>query len=334
MNSKNDLRARYVYAVTRHLPQKIRTDVEKELDSLISDMLDERCGENESTEKDIKIVLLELGTPGELAAKYSGDEQKVLLSGIYYIYYKKMLKLVLPIVAAAVALGMFISILADPPEVSVFYIIPLLFGKVIGGAIAGVWQAFAIITVIFVILERTKADLNTSDFSTLPEVPKQVERIKPYEPIFGIFFSIVAALVFLGFPQIIGWHSTDGIWTPVFDAAVLRSLWLPIILWTVFGIIIESVKLIEGQNTKRLAITTVVGNLLIIFCVAVVFLNNNIINQDLMPLIESTFGDNGENFIPKLISSAHLIFFGIVSIALIIETLTVIVKACKYSKSQ
>ena len=29
MNNKNDLIARYIYAVTRHLPAKIRDDVEK-----------------------------------------------------------------------------------------------------------------------------------------------------------------------------------------------------------------------------------------------------------------------------------------------------------------
>ena len=56
--TKNNLIERYIYAVTRHLSPKIRDDVEKELDGLISDMLEERCGDILPTDKDIKIVLL------------------------------------------------------------------------------------------------------------------------------------------------------------------------------------------------------------------------------------------------------------------------------------
>lgn len=34
---------RYIYAVTKKLPQKQREDIEKELRTLIDDMLEERC---------------------------------------------------------------------------------------------------------------------------------------------------------------------------------------------------------------------------------------------------------------------------------------------------
>lgn len=76
---KNDLTERYIYAVTRRLPRKQREDVSMELRGLIDDMLDERCGDVVPTEKDIRVVLTELGTPQELYARYDEEADKCLI---------------------------------------------------------------------------------------------------------------------------------------------------------------------------------------------------------------------------------------------------------------
>lgn len=68
----HDLIERYIYAVTKRLPYKTREDVAQELRTLIDDMLKERCGEITPTQKDVKIVLTELGTPDELYEQYGG----------------------------------------------------------------------------------------------------------------------------------------------------------------------------------------------------------------------------------------------------------------------
>ena len=57
---------RYLYAVTKQLPAKSRRDIERELRSLIGDMLEERCGDIAPTERDIRVVLTELGTPTDV----------------------------------------------------------------------------------------------------------------------------------------------------------------------------------------------------------------------------------------------------------------------------
>lgn len=54
---KNDLIERYIYAVTKRLPQKVQKDISDELRTLIDDMLVERCGELVPEEKDIRVVL-------------------------------------------------------------------------------------------------------------------------------------------------------------------------------------------------------------------------------------------------------------------------------------
>lgn len=59
----NDLIERYIYAVTKRMPNKYKKDVSDELRTLIEDMLDERCGNLTKSEKDIQVVLTKLGTP-------------------------------------------------------------------------------------------------------------------------------------------------------------------------------------------------------------------------------------------------------------------------------
>ena len=83
----NDLIERYLYAITRRLPAKQRADVADELRTLISDMLDERCGDFPPTGKDVRVVLTELGTPGEMVRKYTADENACLIGQPYYAQY-------------------------------------------------------------------------------------------------------------------------------------------------------------------------------------------------------------------------------------------------------
>ena len=99
---KNDLKERYIYAVVRNLPLKARADVERELEGLIAEMLEERRG-NGPGGGDIEYVLNQLGSPDELALKYSSDEQTALISGRNYLAYKRVLMTWLPIVVAIVA---------------------------------------------------------------------------------------------------------------------------------------------------------------------------------------------------------------------------------------
>ena len=100
-----DLKERYIYAVTRNLPRASRQDIERELDTLIEDMLEARCGKDAPTEKDLRVVLTELGTPAELFRKYSPDAGKALIGEGYYPQYKGFLKLLLPLIAGGLLIA-------------------------------------------------------------------------------------------------------------------------------------------------------------------------------------------------------------------------------------
>ncbi len=328
----NELIERYIYAVTRHLPQKQRTDVEQELESLISDMLDARCGAITPEEKDVRVVLTELGSPWELAAKYAGEEKKALISGEYFLIYKRVLKIVLPIAAAAVAFAGILNVFSGAAlEGGALQAAITMMAQSIGGAFGGLLQAFAIITFIFAVLERKKVKFNEGDFiSSLPQVPKTNARIKPGEPISGMVMCVVMTLVFIGFPQIIGGSVNGSGWFPLFDTQAVRSVWFLFVLWAVLGIGKEIVRLIEGCYTRRVLIVTVAADLLTLGCAAGIFLQSRLINPDFgSRLIFLAFE---EPALKNIFAHFNLFIFGAVVFALAIDIVTTTVKTLKYDR--
>ncbi len=85
----NSLIERYIYDVTRRLPEASRADVKKELNVNISDMLPEK-----HTEEDVKKVLISLGEPRILANGYR-TKQRYLISPEKMDDYLRILKIVL-----------------------------------------------------------------------------------------------------------------------------------------------------------------------------------------------------------------------------------------------
>ena len=329
----HELIDRYIYAVTRRLPLKLRADVEKELASLISDMLEARCGAVTPTEKDVRVVLTELGAPGALAAKYSGDEGSALIGGEYFLVYKFVLKLVLPIAAAGIAFASVLALLLDGgPAAHSLVDIATAILQPIGSAFAGAIQAFAIITFIFAVLERKKVSFGGADFiDALPLVPVKDERVKPWEPIAGMALCVVMALVFLAFPQVMGGWMDGAGWIPALDTTVMRSFWLPIALWAVLGIGKEILRLVEGRYTRRLGIAAAVVNPVIAACAVIAFRSDRIMNPAFLQHMDKIFG--GEGLLMALFEKGHLIFLGLVMFALVLETVTFWVKARKYGSN-
>lgn len=328
---QNDFIARYIYAVTRYLPEKTRADVEKELDGLISDMLEERCTGKTPTEADIKAVLTELGTPEELAAKYSGDENKALISGAYLLLYRRIVKLVLPIAAAGLALAGLLSVFLDwNPGPDSYQYIGQTIGTVIGGAFAGAFEAFGFITIIFAIMERKKVVLKTEDmFSKLPPVPTKRAQIKTAQPIISIMWAIFGAVLLIGFPWVLGsWSQSTG-WVPVFNTEVLRSFWPLILFWAALAISKDIVKLIDGRYSVRLAIVTAVTNILTMITLPIVFLNQNLMNPNFASNIGQFVHGEGVTFVFWPLQNFNVFLVTIVIFALVLETAVTAARALR-----
>ncbi|MEO3782661.1 permease prefix domain 1-containing protein [Actinocorallia sp. B10E7] len=167
--SANTLTERYVHEVVRRIPADQRDDVADELRAAIADTVEAReAQEPASAERE---VLTEMGDPIRLAARYTGRPLS-LVGPEYYPSYVRLLKIllsaVLPVVAAA-------SVVADVLDGG--DIVSVLAGG-IGAVITVGTQMFAWLTIVFVLVERSRTlersvhgpDAWTPD--DLPDLPR------------------------------------------------------------------------------------------------------------------------------------------------------------------
>ncbi|MDR2513728.1 MAG: hypothetical protein LBD02_00780 [Christensenellaceae bacterium] len=325
-----ELTERYIYAATRRLPPKMRTDLEKELRGLIADMLEERCGEVTPTEHDLRVVLTELGSPGEFARKSLGDRPQALLGGEVYPSYVLVLKIVIAATAFGLTLAMVLSFVTDgaathPLVAALEWLSSLFFGEML---------AFGFVTLIFVLFERrgVKFQMGEEGLDSLPPVPKSRERIPPWEPICGIAFCLGFLFVFLVCPQIIGgYFSRDFVWTPIFEAAAIRRGWPILLAFAALGICREIIKLLEGRYSRRVALVSLGADLLSLPLALGFFWNPALINPIFVGQIHALLADVGELM---LFGRMHHFMGCVVLFALVLDAATSLFRAFRAGREQ
>lgn len=188
---------RYIYAVTKRLPESQRADVARELRGNIEDMLSDQ-----PTTKEIEDVLLELGEPSKLSSEFRG-KKRYLIGPEYFDQYVHVLKLACVILAAIGIFGTFIeSYVTHVQENSIGYILEV-FGKIIGAGFNGALHAFVWVTGIFFVFEKFDLGYDGKKYKKsewspldLPEIPKVVsKRIRRSE----IISELIGNTVWLGF---------------------------------------------------------------------------------------------------------------------------------------
>ena len=290
---------RYLYDVVRRLPEKQRDDIRKELSGLIEDMLEECEGNGKSKEENIKQVLEKLGDPAELAAKYRGSGQ-YLIGGEYYPIYCRMLKLVLICVAAGMGISVLVRFFITVAETSI--------GGVIASATTGfidlfsipmgLVEAFGIVTLLFVILERNHIRLQNSGadwkIENLPPVPEKNAVISREKVLSELWCAHFLVLFFLCVPEYIGpWiKNSEGmlVAVPVFNMEIWGKVVPFLIISFLAGIPEEAVKLIAGRYNQTVMWTSVICNSISIGCAIWIFKMNDIWNPQFVVKISSLTG--------------------------------------------
>lgn len=254
---ETDLIKRYTFAVTQKLPENQRADIEKELNGLIEDMLDDRRQGSEATRKDVEAVLLELGDPAALADKYR-ESKRYLIGPEIFPVYTSILKIVFFAVGIAMFVVFAIQSILNPQEI-LQYFVQMLVNSIMAFA-----QAFAWVTGVFAVLEFSgvpKASIQKETAKVwspadLPEVPDENYQISRAEPIVSIIFIILFLTLVTFSIDLFGvWVTQNGGPTqviPFFNEGVFRSF-LPYI-WgvTALSITQEIIKLITRKQTLRL----------------------------------------------------------------------------------
>lgn len=321
---ENDLIERYLYAVTNGMSPKIREDVAKELRGLIDDMLSERCGDLPPTEKDIRVVLTEIGSPQELQEKYDGDGKNCLIGQPYYRTYKLVLKIVLACAAFGITLA---NVLLQLMEPQVWYAaaagwLAMLLQTVLG--------AFALVTLLFAFFYRKGIRISEPfNFDNLPPVPKKKQTISKWECIFGIGFSVLFTVVFLAAPQIICFSNGQaGELIPFFRTEAMQSSWFIIVLFALCGISREAVKLMDGRYTRRVLVVTVADNLLSVILAVWWLTGFELINPAFTESMATLFSE-GPRFIEGLFRNFHHFFLGVMIFALLLDTVDTVVRTLR-----
>ena len=275
-----ELIKRYVYAVGKWLPRKKRNDIEKELESSIYDALEARFGKkDEYTDEETAEILKELGSPWKVASAYTWKGDRLIGQELLQVYIPLTLT-----ISGAVCIGLIVSFMVG-------IIIPgMTFGKfllrlleLIPQLLVSIAAVVGFTTIIFTLIEhnapgyrvkdrlsvgtgkiREKDGFNPHD---LPAVPKGKQRVKLWEPIVGIIFTVAFIVLFNMFPGKIGIYYTSE-WgsgwqfVPIFSDTALRAF-LP--FWNAvwgFSLVFNIFLIIKLRWTIGLRIFDIVISLL------------------------------------------------------------------------
>ncbi|MCL2250110.1 MAG: hypothetical protein FWC13_12705 [Oscillospiraceae bacterium] len=169
----------------------------------------------------------------------------------------------------------------------------------------------------------------SSDSLELTAKPNNNFLIKSSDPILGIVSAVLIAVVFLAFPYILGgaWTS-DGSYIPMFNTEVVRSLWLPILLWTFFRISMEVIYLIEKQYNPRVALITIMLNAVTAILSFIILWDSGLICTEFLSHKEQLTN----SAIATAISYIPMALLVLATVLLIVETVTAVSKGMKAGK--
>ena len=171
-----------------------------------------------------------------------------------------------------------------------------------------------------------------SDESDGPQYKQK--KFSYFEPVVSILFTAVVAVIFLGFPQIITWVDTSAGQTfgdvavrpiPTFYADIIRSLWLPIILWALLRIGVEIAYIIEHRYTKRLAVITCAGDALAMVCALFIFVSPRIVNAEYIVHVFTNFIGNIA-WLGHIIANPHIIILVIMAVVFTLDCVNAVIK--------
>jgi hypothetical protein len=224
----------YVKEIGLQLPEKMRSDIEKEIRSLIEDMLEDesRQAGRSLDEEMIVTVLKRMGPPEKVAASYL--PARYLIGPELYPHFINTVRIVLGLVTVltALAIGVSVGARTEPPP----NIIEVL-GVIVGGIAESVLRALAIVILVFAVIQYVSPDFKVEaknwDPRKLKAEPDQ-ERVSIPGALGEIIMSVLALILFNFYAHWIGLNTMqNGEWVhmPVLTQEFFGYLpWLSL-LW-------------------------------------------------------------------------------------------------------
>ncbi len=249
---------RYTAEVGKHLPHKMRADIETEIRSTLEDMLEERSQKagRPADDEMVKDLLKEYGAPDKVAATYLPE--RYLIGPKLFPIFTLVLKIVFSVLTVLALVGF--GIRFGMGEITL-----LAFGTQLSKSmleyLGGMISAFGNIVFIFAILQWALPASEFEDESKGQEwdpamltKDPEPDEVKIWEPIWAIVFIAIALLIFNFYPKIIAYTPSlndlgNIVIYPIF-AEVFFTRYLPWIniLW-VLEIVLNMFLLRQGRWT-------------------------------------------------------------------------------------
>ncbi|MFX3631367.1 MAG: hypothetical protein ACE3L7_19470 [Candidatus Pristimantibacillus sp.] len=330
---------RYIYAVTQNLPEKQRADIKQELHGLIEDMLEERSPDAQPTQKDVESVLLELGTPHALAAKYRGYDQ-YLIGPTLFLPYLTTLKISLISIASVMTVLFAFDTITEPQDILEH------FTSYLGSLMTIGVQGFFWVTIVFALIDnyhqKNAAVIDSISNgwtpSDLPQIPDIKKQIKMSEPITGIIFIVLITVLCVYAVDLLGiWRFDDKerIAIPFLNADVFRD-YLPLV-WIIsaLGILKESVRIIVRQRTGKMLAFHIITSIASTIMVCAILANTAIWNANFITQMVSAglLSVGGEGY-DTVVSIWNGISDGLITIIVLMAIYDIVSETYKWYRAK
>ena len=318
---------RYIYAVTKELPEKFRGEIGREIKSIIDDMV-EGMDNVLSDEEKIDKVLRELGNPKEFANRYRGKE-RYLIGPNYFDKYIFVMKIVVLSIFVGISIASGLGVIFSIESISE------MIGGYISTLFSAVLQGAAWVTGIFAFLEYKDISVDTGIKeevwvpSMLPEIPKKKAIISRGESIFAIIITTVMLPLFFFIPERIGIYYKQGSelnFIALFNLEGLNSIKVIIAVVFTINILVELIKILYGRWTSKIAIITTVLNIISATLFISVIYNMDIWN--------SAIGQKLEQYTSISFERLVLLTAVVVIIITIIESASALYIGFKYGRDK
>jgi len=272
MMNEKDMIERYIYEVTRRVPQEMREDITMELQALIEDMREE---EDCSVEE----VLKKLGDPAEFAKKYN-DSPNYLIGPEYYDNYIWVIKIALFGIAISAVVSAIMQGITGATDLVGFF--SNFIAELLNTAINGTYSVVGIVTIIFGVMEWKKvkvsikpetnwkvddltknvANVKTWTPSSLPPIPDKRAVIDRGESVFSIIFITVFVALLIFAPQLFGAFHYDGGKVTSIASVFNMNEWdriLPLLVVSLLvGMVDEIIRLVSGYYCKVVMYSSII----------------------------------------------------------------------------
>jgi hypothetical protein len=283
----NKLISRYVAEVVRHLPEKDRKEIARELESNILDMLPPVYSEEEE-----ETLLNGMGDPAKLADTYRTKGRYLIGPDNFdlYIFVLKLVATILTSVTVIISLvTLFIS--SDPSIVTILTSILTNIASSLSGAFLWVTITFALIDYFNVKTKEGSWSVKDlpQDSKTESLVIKKSESIADIVAA-AVFIAILAGLFYRN-PDLFAVFILGQKAIPIFQASLIRPFIMVMIVLMSLSLLRGVAKIQIGKWTPRLLAASAVLDITTTVFLIYVINRQDLVNPDFI------------NFLPKEIGS-------------------------------